>query len=272
MKKIIYTLISASLLLANACQLQEDSIGEIGPEPTTGDITIDSSDPNRPVFTASSDHGFVFHWDLDNNQLAEGETVTSYYPFAGDYAIECVIGGAGGATITSNKVFNVATTDPAVGNLPVWKELTGGGTGKTWVYNTDPATGFPDYSYQTGSDLVNYPDAWTPAWSWGQCVRITPDINGEMYFDLNGGINYTYYQTAGGAGESGSFILDADNMTITIATPYILDYNIACTNAPVTALGVFQIKLITDDEMVLWQMQEDEWSTGWGWSFKRKGS
>jgi len=49
-----------------------------------------------------------------------------------------------------------------------------------------------------------------------------------------------------------------------------LDYAIDCTNPAATATGVFEIKLLTDDLMVLWQDQKDG-GTGWGWSFKRKG-
>lgn len=269
MKNITY-LIAFFTVLLFSCDPQIDDIGDLGDEPTVGDISIDATDPYNPIFRAETDRGFTFHWDLGNGQEATGQTATAYYPFSGDYDIKCTIYGVGASNIVAQKTFNVANTDPAVANLPVWKELTGAGAGKTWVFNTDRGTGFPDYSYQTTNDLATYPEGWTPDWSWGQCLRFTPDLYGEMVFDLNGGINYTYYQTEGGEAQQGTFILNTEDMTLTVPGPYILDHDVDCTNPAITSAGVYQIKRLTDDEMVLWQDQVDEWSTGWSWSFKRK--
>jgi hypothetical protein len=167
--------------------------------------------------------------------------------------------------------YTLTLTDPTVVSKPVYSELTGSGYGRTWVYNTDTAIGIPDYCYQTTNDLADYPDNWMPGNSWGQCVQITPDSKGEMVFDFDGGtINYTYHHIAGDEGVKGTFIVDGTNMTLTIVNPYILDYNIECTNPDVTVTGIYDIKLLTDDEMVLWQDQQDG-VTGWAWSFKRKG-
>ena len=273
MKKIIYLLIAGVFLFfISSCDPQLDEVGDLGAPPISGTINVDNSDPFHPIFTALADGGFIYHWDMGNNASAEGQITSSYYPFAGDYEVSCKIAGTGGVEIMATTTYSVASNDPEVKNLPVWKELTGTGAGKTWVYNTDHATGLPDYSYQTGNqaELDTFPDSWMPSWSWGQCVRITPDINGEMVFDLNGGVNYTYHQTAGDAGVTGSFILNTDDMTLTITNPYILDYNIDCTNPSTTNTGVYEIKLLTDTEMVLWQDQLDANDTGWGWSFKKK--
>ncbi len=272
MKKIfIIAFITTALYNLMACQAKEDAIGDIGPAPTNGKITVNSSDPYNPVFTATADNGFIYHWDLGNGALiAPGKTqATSYYPFAGTYNVKATIYGAGAKNVVANTTFNVAKTDPTVFTKPMWKELTGSGAGKTWVYNTDTETGEPDYSYQTVGDLVTYPDNWKPSGSWGQCVRVTPDIKGEMIFDLNNGINYTYHHTAGDEGKKGTFILNTEKKTLTIINPYILDYNIQCTNPNATATGTYDIKLLTDDEMILWQNQLD--GTGWSWSFRRKG-
>jgi len=266
MKKIFYILAGVALIFATSCEPQTDDIESIGSGPINGIITINDSNPYKPIFTAKADNGFIYHWDFDNGQKGVGNDVTSYFPFPGTYSITCIISGAGGKNVTVSKSFNVSTMDPNVATAPVWKELTGSGSGRTWIYNTDPATGFPDYCFQTYWDLANYPNNWKPENSWGQCVRLTPDLNGKMIFDLNGGINYTYHQNTGDTGIMGSFLLDTDNMTITITDPYILDHAVDCTNAEVTLTGVFDIKLLTDDEMILWQNQQN--GTGWSWSFK----
>ena len=96
-----------------------------------------------------------------------------------------------------------------------------------------------------------------------------------MTFDLVGGVNYTYHHVAGDPGLRGTFILDTENMTITIKDPFILDHNVNCTEAAAAATGVYRIMKLTDDELVLWQLQNEPTSApgsgvGWGWSFKRK--
>ena len=272
MKKIFYAFgLCLAVAAFNSCSPEKIENFDIGPTPSDANITVNSTDPHRPVFTVNSKGGFIYHWNMGNGQkITPGkDSETSYYPFAGTYDVVCTVYGAGAKNIAATVTFTVEETDPLVATSPMWKELTGGGEGRTWVYNTDPSTGFPDYCYQTVNDLVTYPDNWMPSASWGQCVRITPDINGEMVFDLDNGINYTFHHVAGDAGVKGSFVLNTDNKTITIADPYILDYNIACTNPAATGSGTYQIKLLTDDEMVLWQDQKDG-GTGWGWSFKRK--
>ena len=254
------------------CKPQEDELGDIGNPPTSANIVIDDSDPHHPVFKVESDNGFIYHWEIGPHIKMDGKTVKPFLPFQGDYNIVCHVYGAGGKGIDTSTTYHVATNDPGIADMPVWAELTGHGTGRTWEYNTDHTTGSPDYCYQTGNDLETYPDAWTPAWSWGQCVQVTPDINGTMVFDLNGGLNYTYHHIAGDAGIQGTFILDTENMTITITNPYILDYNIDCTNPAVTVNGTYRIMLLTDTEMVLWQDQQDAEETGWGWSFRVKNN
>jgi hypothetical protein len=266
----IKILTGVTLIFIASCEPKSDKIGKIGPPPANGKITVDATDPYNPVFTASADRGFIYYWDFGKSQIKAGpQKVVPYFPFPGTYDIKCTIYGEGAQSTKASVSFTVATIDPSVNTKPVWKELTGGGTGRTWIYDTDPATGTPDYCFQTTNDLADYPDNWTPANSWGQCVRFTPDLNGEMVFDLNGGINYTYHQTAGDEGIKGSFILDPANMTITIVDPYILDYAIDCTNPATTPTGKYNIMLLTDDNMVLWQDQNDG-VTGWSWSFKRK--
>ena len=258
------------MLIVGSCQKKQDEIGKIGPGPTNPKITVISTDPYNPVFTASADNGFIYHWDMGNAQIITPgkNSATSYYPFVGTYNVECTIYGEGGASTNITTVFKVSQTDPSVATKPVWKELTNSGSGKIWVYNTNPTIGSPDYCFQTTGDLATYPDNWMPSSSWGQCVRITPDVKGSMVFDLNGGINFTYHHVEGDAGVKGTFILNADKMTLKISDPFILDHAINCSSSTATATGEYDIKLLTDTSMVLWQNQKN--GTGWSWSFKRK--
>lgn len=279
MKKIFNTIMICLAVVGFAsCEPQEDAIGNIGPAATGGKVAVNTADPFNPIFTVSdAQKALAYGWDMANGEWLSGNQVTSYYPFPGTYNVTCFLYGAGARGPQVVTKYTVTQTDPALGSKPYLKELTGSGAGKTWVYNTNTETGEPDYCFQTTGDLVNYPDNWMPAQSWGQCVRITPDIKGEMVFDLNGGFNYTYHHVAGDAGVKGKFVFNKDKMTLTIKNPFILDYNIACTNPKVTPTGVYEVKKLTDDEMVIWQMQDKPAAgpgsgTGWSWSFKRKGS
>lgn len=278
MKKYSYIILVTAVCIAiTSCEPQQMESGKLGPAPSNPQLTINTTDPYNPIFTAHADYGYIFHWDMGNGQtIASGaNSVTSYYPLAGSYAVEVTIYGEGAQAVSKDTTYQVTTTDPTIAQKDMWKELTGSGNGCTWVYNTDPTTGHPDYCYQTTGDLVNYPDNWMPSASWGQCDRITPDINGEMTFDLNGGVNYTYHHVAGDAGIKGTFILDTEKKTLTIKEPFILDHNVSCTNPVATATGVYQIKKLTENELVLWQLQKAPTTVpgsgeGWGWSFKRK--
>lgn len=279
MKTIKYIIVMMAVLILS-CNPQEDEIGSIGEAPTTAEISVDTSDPYNPIFTVNSDRGFTFFWDLGNGQTAQGKTVTAYFPFAGDYNVVCNVYGAGAKSVAANTGFNVQATDPKVAEAPGFKELTNKGLGRTWVYNRG-SDGSAPYTYQTTSDLATYPEGWTPGWSWGSSVDYephngeSPDVNGEMVFDLNGGVNMTYYQTAGGTGVKGSFILDMDAKTLQIVGDgvQILDYNIDWTLERYTSTKKYQIKLLTDTEMILWQDQYDPdnpYPYGWSWSFKVK--
>lgn len=277
-KFIQFSIGAALLLLLVSCDPQMDDIGEIGAGPTSAHIEVDASDPWNPVFTVVSDNAFVYNWVLGPNGKQQGNQVTTYLPISGDYTISCRASGEGGKFALAEMTYTVGDTDPKVGELPVWKELTGGGAGRTWVYDTDTDTGSPDYCHQTaGKEDMYFDPNGSYAGSWGQCVQVTEDIKGAMVFDLNGGVNYTYHHVDGDAGIKGSFLLDPDAMTITVVDPYILDYNVECTNSEVTSRGIYEIKELTDDVLILWQDQEDKsasnpWSTGWTWRFKRKGS
>lgn len=269
--------LAVAVICFAACEPQESKTGKMGPAPSNPHITINNADPYNPIFRAWADNGFIYSWDLGNGQvIAPGrDTATAYYPLPGNYNVSVTIYGEGAQEVSADTTYTVTSADPTMAEKPLWKELTGGGKGATWVYNTDTQTGKPDYCYQTTGDLVNYPNNWIPSSSWGQCERITPDINGEMVFDLNGGVNYTYHHVAGDAGVKGTFVLDAEKRTLTVKNPYILDHAVGCTQPAATATGVYQIMKLTEDELVLWQMQKAPSAApgsgeGWGWSFKRK--
>lgn len=273
MKKIVYAFIVVFVVLLYSCDPQMDDAPEIGSLPIA-DFIIDDTDPNNILLIGTSPDGFLYNWDVGNGSKKEGETVNAYYPFAGNYEVSCTVSGKGGYSVVT-KTVTVNSTDPELVNKPVLKELTDSGVGKTWVYYANrPGWDVGNDPYQPGAYcfmVANYD--WDEFW-WDPYEDDGVDTSGvlnEMYFDLNGGFNYTFFTEAGVAGKMGAFLIDTDAMTIHIKEPWIADYNEENLNPDITVTGDYIIKSITDDELILYQDQTgDDYDYGWIWIFKPK--
>jgi len=79
-----------------------------------------------------------------------------------------------------------------------------------------------------------------------------------MHFDLDGAANYTYYSSADGAGQKGSFVLDVTNQTLQVNDQIIL----GGVDGGGNGSGLFQIVELTEDKMVLY-VPNAAWATGW---------
>ena len=273
MKKIAYIILGLVAVFTVSCEPQYDKAPEIGPRPTVA-FTIDNSNPNTLILTAESDNGFMYTWDLGNGEKKQGETVSAYFPFSGEYTITCIASGKGGESSIS-KTVTIAETDPELAEKPGFKELTGSGKGKIWEYDVPdfPTTdGDPGYCYMT----ANYD--WEEFW-WNpyndDYGTVTPDFGATMKFDLNGGYNYTFID-ADGNETKGTFLLDTDNMTLKIIGAPIPDQYEENCDPEVNATGIYQVKILDDDSLFLWQDQSifnpDDYDYGWAWVFRPKSS
>ncbi|PCH52841.1 MAG: hypothetical protein COC22_03505 [Flavobacteriaceae bacterium] len=258
MKKISYLLIVVTMLIVSSCEPQMDDIPSIG-EPPVGDFTIDNTDSNNLIFNAPE--GYLYSWDFNGAAPSSNQqSVTVNYPFAGDYEVKLTLSGKGGSTII-NKVVSVTTNDPAVGQKPVLKELTGSGFGKTWVYDTTNQDG---YFYMTAN--YDWEEFW---WQPADDGDIPAGVNSELTFDLQGGFNYSLVDNSSGSEMIGNFILDAENMTITFLNSNLPDFEDENLNPDRFDNNVYQIKILTDGSLLLWQDQQND-DYAWAWRFKPK--
>jgi PKD repeat protein len=263
MKKIIFILIGIIAVFTTACDPQYDDAPNIGDVPTI-DFSINDADPNTIIFNAISDNGFMYNWDLGNGEKKEGKTIAAYYPFAGNYTVTCVASGKGGENIISKEI-TVTITDPAIAEKPGFKELTNSGLGRVWAYTvpdgfTDADT--PGYCYMTAD--YDWEEFWWNPYNDDEGTE-SPDHNATMKFDLNGGYNYTFID-ADGTEMPGTFLLDMENMTLTIVdAPYPDQYE-ENLNPDVAATGIYEVKILDDGTLYLWQNQLD-WGYGWSWVF-----
>lgn len=269
MKKISYIISALAFLFLYACEPQKDVAPDLGPAPS-GDFTIDNSDPNYIVFEVNANDAFLYTWDLGNGEKAEGKKVTAYYPFKGNYKVKCTMSGKAGAKIVE-KDLTIAATDPELVNKPGFKELTGSGLGKTWVYAVpvNPTTADdPGYCYMTAN--YDWEEFWWNPYNTDEGTQ-TPDFNAKMKFDLNGGYNYTLIDEDGSE-HKGTFLLDMENMTLKIIDSHIPDYNEENCDPDVTATGIYEVKILEDGHLYLWQdqstMNPDDFDYGWAWEFK----
>lgn len=267
MKNIFYiTIVSLAVFFA-ACEPQKEVAPDLGSLPD-GEFTVDATDPNNIVFTAPA--GYLYNWDFGTGQTSNNQTETVYYPFIGDYEVSLLLGGKAGVTKLT-KIISVAVNDPEIGTKDVWKELTGGGNGQTWVYATDNPDG-TFYYMVAPYDWDEY--WWSPVHDDGEPL---PGIFNEMKFDLEGGVfNFTLFDKQSAddvvVGEKGLFVLNTSAMTLQIVNSHIPDYDDGGgnLNPEATATGKYDIKFISDDELVLHQSQfVDDYD--WVWRFKRKG-
>jgi hypothetical protein len=140
-----------------------------------------------------------------------------------------------------------------------WYDLVSENTseGKTWEFAGD---GGDDGLWW----FMSAPDnPWGVWWNAGGTCCPPGDADGSMVFDLDGAANYTRYSGPDAEGETGSFVLDVENQTLTISGARLLGGTDDYRNPD----GVYQIVSLTEDEMVLFT-PNNAGGTGWTWVFK----
>lgn len=266
MKLILRTVLAFSILaFFSGCETEEFELGE-APTQQDAEFTFatTSEGPNYIMFTNNSD-AFLKKWDFGNGSSAEGDEVTAYFPFAGEYTVTLTAYFEGGSVESFQEVV-ISQTDPEICNVEVLQLLTGGcdaTEGKTWVIDAErgghfglgPVTSFgPDWYQAVANEKVGgglYNDEFTFILNESVFIQET---NGDVY--LNGG------QTSNFPGavesEAGDFIApytapadmnysisrDAeDNIFINLSNGGFIGY--------ATGVSSYQIMSISENEMFL---------------------
>lgn len=131
--------------------------------------------------------------------------------------------------------------------------------GKTWVLDKENKWSDGQYLFWAMVNGSNWKELW---WNAGDCCA-PADANGKMVFDLAGAPNYTYYNSADGAGIKGSFAFSGDFTAIFFKGQPILGYDEARVNPD----SKYTIIELTDNRMVL-HTSTSKGGTGWIWVFK----
>lgn len=268
MKTKIYSLLIATVaLLFVACESIEvrDELANT----TTGEaveLTVEHKADGGNEFTLSMNTpGVTGYWDV-NIGLTKSDEATVIYPIIGTSSFKFV--GTTGAEFFE-KTIDVTVSKITTDLDPKIMSLVGDdfAAGKTWVLATDrpagmaPYDGGPAAMYSFMTADYDWLEFW---WNAGDCCPPV-DVNAEMNFNFAGAANYTY--TNGTDVKTGSFSIDTENDLLTITGADLVGAYGAPGNVPDTKNGVYQLKKISDTEMILYQVH----GTGWNWIFKPKG-
>lgn len=188
MKKSLYSLIGLALAFAS-CSTIEDRV-DLGPVLKADQLVFSVSQPvagSNTIILENKTPNTLQYWDWGtgfSNKLND----TIYIPFAGTFTMRFTAFCAGG-TVTDSTTFTVAKNDETFFDKnPLWKKLTGGGTGQTWVWAID---------IPGGKVAGNGPeDCTSPAWWTMTATDVAGQFSGkysiedEITFDLNGSANF----------------------------------------------------------------------------------
>ncbi len=270
MKKLIYlfTLLLAVVACTPEIELREQPTNFPGLE-----FTVDATDPNQPILTISDETVFNVSWFFDDGTLLQGNSVQCFYPLEGDYGFKIVaMNGKGQSTGTAS--VNVPTSNPSmVYDIPEFVSLCGeeGSGGKVWVWAQDEPGG--NVSYMTAD--YDWEEFWWNPYNVGDgTAEDLPGLLNEIKFDLEGGFNFTRFETKDVEAEKGSFTLNLKEMTIQFSNVHIPNYDDENLDPNVSSTGLYKIQMLNDYEFLLWQdhgpNNGGEMDYGWAWKFKAR--
>ncbi len=262
MKNTILLLFAGAVLFSLACDPIEnrEELGvKLSPDQIDATVTATTSGGNQLILKNSTP-GVSGTWDYGiGKSFNQDETIV--FPLLGNHTFVFFATTAGGVVqkpidVTINKIDHAIDAN--------WTNLAGTTLeGKTWVYADDNPDG-QGYCYMVANyDLEEF-------WWFPYEEDPSPDFGAEMTFDLNGGTNYTYTSPSGSKSSGATFTLDIPKMTLQFTGANIPDYNEENCNPVQTATGFYTIIKLTEDELFLWQFQDND-DYDWIWRFKRKG-
>lgn len=255
--KIIYLLI-ASLLVFTSCNPIVDEL-HLENSTTVENVelvAVQATSGGNEITLEMKTPGVTGYWNFSIGKALTNKT-TIVFPVTGTFDFK-FIGTLGAEFFEKPISVTIENLDTPV--APEWGALLGDDpvSGKTWVYTTTPGNGL--FWYMAPPDDSS---AWGSVW-WNAGDCCTPDANGKMVFDLNGGANYTYFADASGEGQVSSFAFDPINLTLTFPEAPLLGGG----NERGSPNGTYEIISLTDDEMILYIPRTIAGDSGWTYIYK----
>lgn len=284
LKSCIHILIASVVLFLSACTPKEYELGAIDLAPgdlkpgTAFSIEADASNPNIIYFKSLLDPKYCPLWNHPQGRSQE-RTVALTIPFPGTYRVQFGAQTRGGIVYGEPVSFEITTFSEESISDPFWALLAGGvNKEKTWYLDLD-ADGVsryfagPMYYYGTddwwGNVSSDLPALGDDTWNWcpdypGNTWLMPTGDYGSMTFDLKGNANVTieHKMIAGRGTETGTFLINTDNKTLTLSNAGIL-HDLDKENIIIGGWKECRILSLTEDAMQL-AVQRDPVTSGEG--------
>ncbi len=261
MKNISKLLLAAFMLVFAACAPMVDEQELVNSTDVAG-VELNATqttEGGNEIILEMTTPGVTGYWNYNLGKALSNRT-KFIYPIPGT-ATFTFIGTLGAEFFTKTIDVQIDELDHALDQD--WYDLVSENTaeGKTWVFNGGPE---PDGGLWWFMSPPDNPEGYMTAW-WNAAGDCCPpeDAAGRMVFDLNGAANYTRYAGPDAEAETGSFVLDVENQTLTLTGARLLGGTDDYRNPN----GVYQIISLTEDEMILYTPNNNG-GTGWTWIFK----
>jgi len=233
MKKI-YTILSLMIVAVtisfSSCTPDSYDLGAEGVSP--GDlvegiaftVTHDTENPNIIYLKSLMGSQYTPVW-IHPQGYSEAEEVTLKMPFEGTYDVVFGVQTRGEIVYGDTVQFTISEFYPDFVSDDLWTYLTGGvGHSKTWIFDNGKyglASG--ELSFQDPADGTPTMSNFSPNWEPGAGTQTGDDNIWDSYmtFTLDGGAFVEVYN-AGWKDESGTFMLNTDNNTLSLVNASII--------------------------------------------------
>ena len=256
-------LLTVILMYLVSCEPIEDrdSLPEMKSEEQVADeinLKVENTFPGGNMIALSVDDGYQVHWETEGiDSFLSKDTIR--LRSTGEKTIICHVLTKGGI-VSIAKTIEV-TSVPDLEEEPMAFLVGYFGDGQTWVYASD-------YDNGTLHWYLSAPYDWEEIW-WAPLADGVTSKNGledELFFEkIDDKYSLTITPSPGADPVTGEFEFDTEQMLITLKDIDIPDDDNTFKN-------VFQVKVINENELVLFQDGAGAaQNSGWVWRFKRKG-
>ena len=271
--KILYVFLGLALLFT-ACSPQDYELGALADKSTLKfSITPDSKEPNM-IILKSLTPGVTPQWVTPFGRSTRVQD-TVKIAFAGTYKFVYGIESAGGLVQSDTISINVVNNNFSYVNDPLWTNLTGGvGYQKTWRLDygsygkaAGPLTYCGPLTTWTEWQAGKADIGWAPAWKDNTWIISADDQASRMTFSLKGGAFLTTHKVGEGVDESGSFMLNTVNHTLSTTNATILRSTGFIANATNWNTNLVILTLTADQLMVGVRRTNSEGDYLYVWNF-----
>lgn len=265
MKNIKYITVLLALALFSACSPNIE-VRDLGTELPKTEISVDDTDPNQPVLTVTDPSVFNATWDFGGGVLLQGKQVKGFFPLEGYYKYTLTAMNGLGSTETIDSVHVSKSNPDMVYDIEEYAWLVGdkGDGGKVWIWDQEAPGGH--VSYMTAD--YDWDEFWWNPYEGDDGANLA-DLTNEIKFDLEGAFNFTRYSSKDVEAEKGNFVLNINEMILSISGAHIPNWNEPNLDDAIKSTGEYKIQVLNKYEILLWQ-KDDVSGYGWAWKFKAR--